>query len=91
MFISCTPASLSILTVVASQANNCVRDHKNAVLLRLFRAPSAKPGKIENSSRENQELLKDWPRASHYSPSYMRATRNAAIWETDDVHTIAPR
>jgi hypothetical protein len=80
-----------IFTVVGASANDCVRDHKNADLPPSVPVIGRQTRKIENSSRENQGLLKDWPRCSHYSPSYMRATLNAVIWEIDDVHTIAPR
>jgi len=52
---------------VGESTNNCVHDHKNADLAASVPGIGCGACKIENSSRENQELLKDWPPCSHYS------------------------
>jgi len=57
----------STLTLVGASTNDCVRDHKNTDLPASVPVIGCQACKIENSSRENQGLLKDWPPCGHYS------------------------
>ena len=57
----------SILTLVGDPTSDCVRDHKKADLSASVPVIGCQACKIENSSRENQGLLKDWPPCGHYS------------------------